>query len=169
MKITELRKKNEAFEMNGYKIKKYIPFQEKLELVDMVLQESDYEGIFEYGLQKMLTELYMVFYYTDIEFSIEDKTVNRSETYDVLKTSGILDEILDTIPKEEYILITQMVRTDTRRKENTRQSLGGIISAVINDLPKQAEAVGKIIDEFDEEKFEMIKKLAIGAGDRNLN
>ena len=69
MKLKINDKVNE-FDFNGFKIEvqQYLPIEDKIDLVQIALQMSEEDGIYNEALLDMYFNLYIVFLYTNISF-----------------------------------------------------------------------------------------------------
>lgn len=93
-----------TIEFNGQniEIKQYLPVQEKLQLLSQVIMKS-YEEDKNYlnPLKiKIITELEIVYAYTNINFTDKQKE-DIAKTYDLLKSSELMDVILQSIPEKD--------------------------------------------------------------------
>ena len=83
--------------------------------------------------------------------------------YDCIKSSGLLDVVIDNIPEEEYNELFSYLTTMVEEKKELSKTLSGAISKLINELPEKAQEAKNIIDTFDQEKFENVVNFAAAA------
>ena len=63
----------------------------------------------------------------------------------------------------DYSELFNMLDDTKRELTEYRRSVSGIIQNIITDLPKQAEAMQDIIDNFDKEKYQNVLNFAKAA------
>lgn len=84
-------------------VKQYLPIQEKLELIGNVVmaaheQDENYSNPVKAGVYR---DLEVIFAYTNIAFTDKQKE-DLPKLYDALKSTGIMDTIINSIPAVEY-------------------------------------------------------------------
>lgn len=99
------------FNDNTIEIKKYIPIEDEINLIETVLNESMTEQHYYNPLRlKMLFSLYVLYNFTNIEFSKEDKE-NPEKLYDEVRATGLLQAVLNEILEEVDILYEDLMET----------------------------------------------------------
>ena len=90
--------------INGQKVevRQYLPIEDKINLIQIILQQGTVDGIFDEGILEALFYVYTIMYYTDLEFTDEQKQ-KPLEIYDILITNNTLDVILAEIPEDEFV------------------------------------------------------------------
>ena len=143
-------------------VKQWIPIMDKYNIVMITLQEAE-EGVYFNEVKiDMYFALNMVYKYTNIAFSAEDR-VNADETFDKLNTSGLLSEILAAIPKQESDMIYAYVQEMRDRRMQYGSSISSIFKTFVEDMPKNAEYAKQLADSFDKEKFKEVVEFAQAA------
>lgn len=136
-------------------VKQYLPIQEKIELIEYVVNNMNVEGteykFVNYIQQHILTVIAFVKYYTNLTFT-EKQTEDIYKFYDSIYGSGLFEDIFEEIPKEESDLIINMVDDIVNSTYDYQTSALGIMDAISKDYKNV---------EFDAEKIK--KELA----DRN--
>ena len=154
---------------NGIQVKKYIPTPDKIDLIQIALQKSEEEGIYNEVKLECYFHLNIIYLYTDIEFSAEDRE-DEMELYDILDRNDIIDQVIATIGEDEYIdLRDKLIRTqrDNMKYKNTAAA---VLTRIVQDLPKNAAAAKEIVDSFDSSKYQEVVDFATAAnGGRNIN
>ena len=115
-------------------VKQYLPIQEKLGLISRVIMQS-HEQDANYSnpvKSEVYTELEMLFAYTNISFTEKQKE-DLPKLYDMLKSSGIIDEIIKNIPEVEINAIFSGVWRSVESIYNYQNSILGIISNIKNN------------------------------------
>ena len=165
LKVDNSIKKIENTEIE---VLQYLPVEDKYDLINIALQKSRVEGKHNALLLDMYFHLFIVYMYTNISFTDKQKE-NEYKIYDTLKSNGLLDTILTYIPDEEYNELYSFLIEDLEKREKYDLSISGLISTIVNDLPAQAEAAMKIVENFDKEKFSNVIDFAKAANNGQLN
>lgn len=156
LKVEDSVKKIEGTEIE---VLQYLPIEDKYDLIKIALQKSRIEGLNSPIILDMYFHLFIVYMYTNISFTDKQKE-NEYKIYDSLKSNGILDKILEAVPENEYNDLITFLAEELELKERYDLSISGLISKVINDLPANAEAAMKIVNNFDKEKFSNVVDFA---------
>lgn len=145
----------------------YLPVGEKYDLINITLQNAKVDGEFQSLLLDVFFHLYLVYMYTNIEFTDEQKA-EPFKTYDILKTNGIINEVLLAIPGEEYDDIYHFLIEQLERDQEYALNISGLLSKVIDELPKQMEKMGEIVENFDPEKVNNVLNFVKSANNGQL-
>ena len=137
----------------------YLPIADKYDLIMIALQNSEEDGIYNPLKLDMYLNLYLVFMYTNINFTDKQKE-DLNKLYDILESNGIIDQVINLIPENEYNEILEYINEIIERRNETKKTIGGLISKLISDLPKQAEAMQEIVNNFDPEKYPAVLNFA---------
>ena len=156
LKVNTDIKKIEGTEIE---VLQYLPIEEKYSFINIVLQQSKVDGIYNPMLLDMFFHLYLVYLYTNLSFTDKQKE-DEFKIYDSLKSNGLLDKILEVIPDDEYNELYSFMEEEIEVKQRYDLSISGLISKVINELPANAEAAMKIVENFDPEKFSNVLEFA---------
>ena len=114
-------------------IKQYLPINDKLTLVGNVLSLAADENNFSNPVKlEVFTCLEIIFNYTNIAFTEKQKE-DLVKLYDILKSSGILDQVIQAIPQEEYHIITKAVRECSEAFYTYRNSVLGLLDTISTD------------------------------------
>lgn len=159
-----------TFDFNGNQIEvlKYLPAEDKYSIITASLAGAqDENGLYNEFMLDMLFHLYIAYKYTNLVFPEDNREI---EIYDCLKSSGLLDMIIDNMLSEEYDELFNMLieMKDTRIDFN--KSAAAIVKAFINDLPRNAQAAADIISKFDLKQYQAVMDFANAAnGNRNID
>ena len=94
VKVTHL---NNGGEETVYEVKHYLPFDEKLDLVSRIINNSiDDNGFYNPMRVKMYLVLEVTYAYTNLSFT-EKMKENPFKLYDVLVSTGIFTNIIEAI------------------------------------------------------------------------
>lgn len=148
---------------------KYLPAQDKYDLIMVALQKSFENGIYNAFKLNIYFELYLVYMYTNISFTEKQKE-NELKLYDSLKSNGFFEKFLAAMPEQEYDeLITTIDEIKTTKMEYGN-SIGAVVSELINNLPQNAEAAAKIVQSFNPDQYKAVVDFARAAnGGRDIN
>ena len=141
------------------KVLKYLPIKDKIDLIQIALQKAHQDGIYNELKIDMYFNLYLLYLYTDIEFTDEEKA-NEELLYDELESNGIFIEIVNAMEDDEYESLLNYLELMQANNEVYRNSFASLLTAFIEDLPKNAEAAAAIVDNFDKEKYQNVLNFA---------
>ena len=159
---------NDIINNNNIKVNQYISIEDKNSIIQLALQNSEEDTIYNECKLKMYFELYIVYMYSDIDFTQEEKD-DAVQTYDILASNGIIQAIIAAIPQTEYVELCNMFEVTKKNKMKYKNSIAATIYRFVNDLPINAEAAKEIIEKFNPEDFQQVIDFAKAAnGGRNI-
>lgn len=145
-------------------VKKYLPVNEKLELISRVINAAADENRF-YNPVKLdiFLNLEIVFAYTNINFTDKQKE-DPSKLYDLLVQNDLLKEIISHIPTEEYDILETNLDDIVDSIYQYQNSVFGIldtVSADYNNLNLDASEIQQKLGDKDNLSFlrEVLTKL----------
>jgi hypothetical protein len=144
---------------NNIEVLQYLPVEDKYTLMMSVLEQGKQNDIYNPFKIDIYFHLYLVYMYTNINFTDKQRE-NENKLYDALCGSGLLDEIISAIPENEYVELQQYIEAYIDTDMNYKTTVAALIKSIINDLPKQAEAMQDILNNFDKEKFKEVIEFA---------
>ena len=144
------------------KVLKYLPINDKIDLFQISLQKAEENGIYNELKLDMYFNLYLIYMYTDLEFSDEEK-MNESELYDKLNCNDVILSVIGAMEESEYDSLLEYLKVMQMNNEEYKHSAAALIQSFIQDLPKNAEAAANIVDNFDKEKFKNVVDFAKSA------
>lgn len=147
------------FEGNKIEVLKYLPIEDKYDLVMITLQKASENGIYNAMKVDVFFHLHLVYMYTNLSFTDKQKE-NELKLYDTLKSNGFIDLLLETIEESEYNFLYECINEIISDSLNYRNTAGAVIQSLINDLPKNAEAAARIVDSFNPEKYKQVIQFA---------
>lgn len=157
-------------DFNGHAIEvlQYLPIEDKNDLIVIAAQNAFQEGIYNPLLLDELFHLYLVFMYSNITFTAKQKE-NLHKLYDVLKSSGLMDTVIQQIPESEYSDLFTHLEEYVSLNTKYNRSAAGLVNSLITDLPKQAQMAKEIIAGFDPTQYQNVIDFAKAAnGDREI-
>ena len=157
------------FKNKDIKVKQYLPIQDKLNLVQIALQQSLDEGIYNDGLLTAYFHTYVVMFYTDLEFTEEEKQ-DVLTLFNLMDSENLIGSVIELIPQSEFGDLLEMLNNQQKNNMIFKQSAAYIIGQFIDALPSQMEKVGEIVNNFDPSKYQAVVDFATAAnGGRNIN
>lgn len=164
----DIKQEEVSITFNGQevKVKGYIPFEDKRRLIQFVINQNRRNKntgmLSRYDIDKKL-DIALVNYYTDYKFDNVADSDAINEAYDVLNAAGFFQNLVNTIPKEEYDYITEMLQyeidNDNKFKLTMTGSINDLISKFGDGLGNLEQAI-KELENFDEDKFKQVSDLA---------
>lgn len=153
-----------TFDFNGNEVEvlSYLPIEDKFDLVMVTLQQSLIDGIYNSIKLEMYFNLNLAYMYTNISFTEKQKE-DAEKIYNVLKTNGFFDKMIEIIPDEEYEELIGYIEEEIEKNMRYNTSAAAVVKSVINDLPTQAQAAMNIVNNFDKEKFQEVVQFAQAA------
>lgn len=156
------------FKNKDIKVKQYLPIQDKLNLVQIALQQSLDEGIYNDGLLTAYFHTYVVMFYTDLEFTEEEKQ-DVLTLFNLMDSENLIGSVIELIPQSEFGDLLEMLNNQQKNNMIFKQSAAYVIGQFIDALPSQMEKVGEIVNNFDPSKYQAVVDFATAAnGGRNI-
>ena len=131
-------------------VKQYLPIQDKLGLIERVIefahmQDENYSNPVKAAVFR---DLEIIFNYTNISFTDKQKE-DVAKLYDTLYSSGVIENVISNIPKEEYDSIVKGVQVSASAIYDYQNSLLGILNGLkdnYKDLKIDVEDVEKTME-----------------------
>lgn len=145
-KNTEIKKVN----IGGVEIDilQYLPIADKIDLLDIVIQESLIGYTCDPMLQDALLHMYITTSYTNITLTPTQKE-NFLDTYDLLEKNGVISEIVHAIPNNEYEELIESLSLKTEKIEKEINSVVGVIREAINKIPASLDEAKEQLSSID--------------------
>lgn len=133
----QLKKKNDSKEFiyndQTIIVKQYLPIQEKLTLIENVLNASGDEYNFANPIKlDMFLSLEIMYHYTNITFTEKQKE-DPAKLFDLLDENEVISKVIALIPEEEYRTLYDGVVELSENIYTYQNSLLGIMDAVNRD------------------------------------
>jgi hypothetical protein len=160
-----------TFEFCGQKIEvlKYLPAADKYDLLMVTLQKSLEGNIYNEFKLNLYFELNLVYMYTNISFT-EKQREDEFKLYDTLRSNGFFELFYEALEDKEYEELFDQIAELKATMEKSKGSVAGVIANIIEDLPANAEAAAKIVENFDPSQFQAVVDFARYAnGGRDIN
>ena len=133
-------------------VKQYLPIQEKLGLIGRVVEQAhEQDANYSNPVKcEVFTELEIIFTYTNISFTDKQKE-DLPKLYDMLKSSGIIETIIQSIPTKELDILLSGIWRSVESIYTYQNSALGILDGIKNnynaadfDVEKLQEALKDI-------------------------
>ena len=174
MKFTDLqlnlnyKEQEVSYNNQTIKVKQYLPAEDRIDLITLAIQQAYADGNYNAARAEVYFYLYLVFYYTDIEFTDEEKT-NVFDTYDKLDSNDLIDSIIVAIGKERFNELFEDFQKTVQVYEKYRLSNAYAVDRFVQKVPDALEAVSDMVNNFDPEKYKNVIDFATAAnGGRNI-
>ena len=141
---------------------KYLPIVDKKDLIDITLQKSEEDGIYDPVRMEMYFHLYIVYMYTNLYFTDKQKE-DEEKLYDILESNGIITAVLNGMVEDEYAILLEWLNEKEKKIMKYRNTTGAILKNIINDLPHNAEVAADIVEHFDPSKYQEVINFATAA------
>lgn len=147
---------------NEIKVLKYLPTNDKIDLIQIALQKANEGGVYNEIKLDMYFNLYLVYMYSDLEFSEEEKN-DEFKLYDELNCNNIIISIIGAMEDDEYDNLISYLTTMKENNEKHMLSTAALFQTFIQDMPKNAAAAAEIVDNFDKTKYQNVIDFAKSA------
>lgn len=151
-----------------FEVKEYLPFKDKVALIDRVvalsLVETNGVSKINHIFKQFFYEIELLRAYTNLDFSAVDKHRNDVEKYveklvafyDLLKQSGVLDALLHRIPTEEKVFIKNCIDKQVVEQQQVENSLANMIGKLIDVINNKIPEMEQAIKNFKPEDFKFV-------------
>ena len=155
------------FEWNGNEIEvlDYLPIEDKYDLIMITLQKAFEDSYYNPIKIDEFFHLHLIYMYTNINFTDKQKE-DENKLYDSLKSNGLMDAFLKEFSEEDYNELYYWMTDVKEEIISYKRSMSALIQSFISDLPKQAEAMQNILDNFDKDKYQEVVNFAKAANGR---
>ena len=150
------------FEGQTVEVLKYLPAEDKYDLIMITLQKAKEDGLYNSFKLDMFFHLHLVYMYTNLSFT-EKQRENETKIYDCLKSNGFIDKMLEVIDEEEYTELLNWIDQIVEDTMKYKNSAAAVLQSFITDLPANAEAAAKIVDNFDPSQYQAVIDFANSA------
>ena len=146
-------------------VKEYLSIQDKLILIENVaLQAHEQNENYSNPLKvKVYTELEMIFAYSNISFTEKQKE-DLPKLYDILKSSGVIDIIINTIPKDEVESLKTGVQETIESVYKYQNSILGLLDTIKTDYSDTNFDLSSIQEALQSEDLGMLKEVVSKLG-----
>ena len=160
-----------TFEFCGQKVEvlKYLPAQDKYDLLMITLQKSYEDGIYNDFKLDLYFSLNLVYMYTNISFT-EKQRQDELKLYDNLKSNGFFEKFYEAMNPDEYNELFNQLTEIRGSLVYYNNGINSLLEKFIVDLPKNAEAAAQLVESFNPEQYKAVVDFARYAnGMRDIN
>lgn len=159
-----------TFDFNGTTIQvlKYLPIEDKNDLIHIALQNAEEDGIYNDVLLDMYFNLYIIYFYTNINFTDKQKE-DPAKLYDQMQSNDLIAKVIAAMDQDEYsnlLMYLEVIKGETLEYRNTA---GAVLQKLIQDLPRNAAAAAEIVNNWNPDQFKEVQRLAELAGSTGIN
>ena len=146
-------------------VKRYLPVEEKLDLIGRVLELSHDSNNFSNPVKvDVYTMLEVIDKYTNITFTDKQKE-NPTKLYDLIVGNGLAAAVVNAIPGAEYEVLTDAINRTIKSVYKYQNSILGILDSITTDysnLNLDADEIKKKIG--DPENLALLKDIMTKLG-----
>ena len=151
-----------TFNEQEIKVLKKLDTDSQYDLIEITLQKAKEGNLYNPLKVDMYFNLHIVYLYTDIVFSAEDR-LDEPKIYDELENSGLLDLIVDAIDDDEYVYLYNTLSTTIEKREHYNSTAAAMFNNFITNMPINAAEAKKIVETFDKDKYQEVIDFAKAA------
>lgn len=140
----------------------YLPISDKIDLIQIALQKAEENGIYNEMKLDVYFNLYLIYMYTNLEFTDEEKE-DEFALYDELQSNNVIISVIGAMNKDEYDFLWDYLNIMKKSNLKYKKSAAALIQSFIQDMPKNAAAAANIVDNFDKEKYQNVLNFAKAA------
>lgn len=141
---------------------KYLPINEKYNLIEITLQKAYENGIYNPVKLEKYFSLNLIYLYSNISFTDKQRE-DEDKLYDTLQSNGIIDKIVDAIDDDEYNDIYTMLVETEDKYTSYRKTIAGILNELSNTVTQNADQLKEISENFSPDKFKNVIDFAQAA------
>lgn len=157
------------FNDNTINVLQYLPIEDKNSIIQLALQNSEENGVYNLLKVQMYFRLYLIYLYADIEF-INDEKDDPVKLYDELNSNSIIDMVINAMDQTEYAYLLEVLQETMNQKLEYRNTIASVINNFVENLVPNAEGAAEILKNFNPENFEHVMKFVEAAnGGRPIN
>ena len=147
---------------------KYLPIEDKNDLIHIALQNAEEDGIYNDILLEMYFNLYIIYFYTNINFTDKQKE-DPAKLYDQMQSNGLITSVIEAMDNDEYANLLTSLEVIRDANLTYKNTAGAVLQSVIQDLPRNAAAAAQIINNLNPEQFQEVQRLAQLADTTGMN
>lgn len=151
-----------TFKEINIEVKQYLSIDSKIDLIDRIVagsyEEIEESKIFNSVQYDILFTYLIAKYYTNLNLS-DDKVF---EMYDILKSTGLINSILDVIPEEDFNYIKEHLESRINEVEKgieRRTNIGYALDKFLTNFNGDLSNAINVVEKFNPEDIEQVKKM----------
>lgn len=147
---------------------KYLPIEDKNDLIHIALQNAEEDGIYNDILLEMYFNLYIIYFYTNINFTDKQKE-DPAKLYDQMQSNGLITSVIEAMDNDEYANLLTSLEVIRDANLTYKNTAGAVLQSIIQDLPRNMDAAAQIINNLNPEQFKEVRRLAQLADATGMN
>lgn len=147
---------------------KYLPIEDKNDLIHIALQNAEEDGIYNDILLEMYFNLYIIYFYTNINFTDKQKE-DPAKLYDQMQSNGLITSVIEAMDNDEYANLLTSLEVIRDANLTYKNTAGAVLQSIIQDLPRNMDAATQIINNLNPEQFQEVRRLAQLANATGMN
>lgn len=147
---------------------KYLPIEDKNDLIHIALQNAEENGIYNDVLLEMYFNLYIVYFYTNLNFTDKQKE-DPAKLYDQMESNGLITQVIAHMDEDEYANLLTYLETIRDEMLTYKNTAGAVLQTIVQDLPRNAAAAAEIVNSWTPEQFDQVRRLAQMANATGMN
>ena len=146
-------------------VKQYLSINDKIDLIDITMQKSKEDKIYNPVKLDMYFHLHLVYLYTNITFT-EKQREDEYKLYDLLNTNDIINKVIENIPEIEYESLFDLMEDKIEVEMNYKTTAAAMIENLLEQLPRSANTAADIMNSIDTSSMDNVIAFAkaINAG-----
>lgn len=143
-------------------VKKYLPIEEKNSIIAITLQNAAVGTVFNTLLMDAYFHVYLVFEYTNINFTDNQKE-DILKLYDILETNGIISAVISALMEDgnkEYSDLRDYLLEMAKFASDYTISAKAIADELLQYAPNRAGELTEQMQGFDMDKFSALLAIA---------
>lgn len=147
---------------------KYLPIEDKNDLIHITLQNAEENGIYNDVLVEMYFNLYIVYFYTNLNFTDKQKE-DPAKLYDQMESNGLITQVIAHMDEDEYANLLTYLETIRDEMLTYKNTAGAVLQTIVQDLPRNAAAAAEIVNSWDPSKFQEVQRMIQMANATGMN
>ena len=144
-------------------VKTYISTEEFNDMIQAVVEQATTSTIYNDFLGNCILADSIVMTHTNLSFTDAQKS-DLLKLFDILKTNGVMNAILDAIGSEEMDRILKAYELVVTEYKKYTYSVKGLTDQILQFAPKSANDIAEQLKDFDVDKYSQIMEMAKGTG-----
>ena len=99
-------------------VRRYLSIEDKIDLIEVALQKAEENGIYNEMKLAMYFDLYIIYMYTNLEFTDEEK-MDEYKLYNELESNGVITAVLGALEEYEILFHYLNIMKETKMRYKT--------------------------------------------------
>lgn len=133
----------------------YLPISDKKDLIEVTIQQSISDGIFNVALFEQHYKLNLIYLYSNINFTDKQRE-NEDKLYDTLRVSGFIAEFMQNMNQDELELLKEYIFDYKEEFVKFSNSAIGAARTIFNNFSQQIQGAVDMLQNFDKDKLQEV-------------